>query len=221
MYKRQQLTPDGRWAVYSVGPQEGDGHAVFKQLPTGRTDSVQRAALLQPTYDGKQVVFAIKPQTAAVRQAKRLKKKREEMPKDSLGIYDLATGSRWKSPNMLSFKLPEKAGGVLAYLTDPGPQKPAPRDSAAARKKPAKAPKKFSEENGYRLTLRNLSDGKEQTFAYATEYALAKNGSRLAYVSTGDDSTDRLPGVYVVEVPTGRRTKIYEAKGKQLSLIHI
>lgn len=211
----RQLTPDGRWAVYSVGPQEGDGHAVFRQLPMGRTDSVQRAALLQTAYDGRHVAFAIRPQTGAVRQAKRLKKKKEEMPRDSLGIYDLATGTLWKTPGVLNFKMPEKAGGVVAYQTDPAP---APKDTTAARKKAPKPPRKFSEENGYPLVLRHLTDGTERTFAYATEYALAKNGSRLAYVSTGNDSTDRLPGVYVVDVPTGRRTKIYEAKGKQKRL---
>ena len=38
------LTPDGRHAIYLFTPQEGDATLVFRDLKSGRRDSVTRAA---------------------------------------------------------------------------------------------------------------------------------------------------------------------------------
>jgi hypothetical protein len=67
------------------------------------------------TEDGRYIALKIKPLYADVRQAKIKKKKTEEFPKDSLGIYDLNSMSLEKIPGVLSFKIPENSSNWLAY----------------------------------------------------------------------------------------------------------
>ncbi|NJO01427.1 MAG: hypothetical protein HC880_06810, partial [Bacteroidia bacterium] len=43
----------------------------------------------------------------------------ENLPKDTLAIYALLGDSLLKIPNILSFKVPEKEGSVVAYLLAP------------------------------------------------------------------------------------------------------
>ena len=87
--------------------------------------------------DDKFVVFKIKPTYKQTRDAKIAKKKPDEMPKDSLGIYDIEQNKLEKIARVKSYKMPEKAGGWLAYLME----KPLPEtkdskelDSAATKK---------------------------------------------------------------------------------------
>ena len=109
------LSNDGKFVVYAINPQEGDGTLYFTDLITQKKDSSQRGYGAVISQDNKYAFFKIKPEYRAVRQAKIKKKKPEEMPKDSLGIKLLGTDSLVKIPGVKSFKVPEKAGGWLAY----------------------------------------------------------------------------------------------------------
>jgi dipeptidyl aminopeptidase/acylaminoacyl peptidase len=238
----RQLSPDGRWAGYVLNPQEGDGRLVLQSLTTPKLDSVPRGYDLRMSADNQYAVFKIKPQFAVSKEARRAKKKRDELPKDSLGLYALATGTLTKVPNALTYRIPEKAGAFVAYQLDPGvvkvgaarqdstkkvpdPRKPVPTKDAAtaapdtvrptrSATTKSKTPRRENDDNGYRLVVKNLKTGAERTFAYVTEYEFSKNGNRLAFATTGNDSTMKLPGVYVYEPERGTLTKVYEAKGK-------
>jgi len=74
----------------TINPQDGDGKAIFYHLKTNAQDSVKRTAEIGITFDSKQVVFKIKPQQKVVKELRRQKKKKEDLPKDSLGIYSIA-----------------------------------------------------------------------------------------------------------------------------------
>jgi dipeptidyl aminopeptidase/acylaminoacyl peptidase len=62
--------------------------------------------------------------------------------------------------------------------------------------------------------VKNLQNGAERLFAYVTDFAFSPDGKRLAFITTGNDSTMKLPGVYVYEPESGALQKVYEAKGK-------
>jgi hypothetical protein len=109
------LSNDGKFVVYAINPQEGDGTLFFTNLITQRKDSSQRGYGAVISEDNKYAFFKIKPLYQSVRQAKIKKKKPDEMPKDSLGIRLLGTDSLIKISGVKSFKAPEKAGGWLAY----------------------------------------------------------------------------------------------------------
>ena len=141
---------------------------------------------------------------------RRQKKKKEELPTDSLGIYSFVSRKTEKIPEVKSYKIPEKAGDWLAYqLEAPKPPKP---DTTKKAIKPAKV-KKNTDDNGYTLVLRNLTSKQEIPFGYVKDYTFAKFGQGLLFHSTGNDSTLK-PGVYWYDLQSNKLNTLYEGKSK-------
>lgn len=111
----RSISNNGQWVVYSVTPQQGDGELVVqsvdgnykKVIPRGYRDSI--------TEDSRYVVFKIKPPYQQTRQARIKKRRPDELPKDSLGILELGTDSFFKKARVKDYRVPEEAGGWVAY----------------------------------------------------------------------------------------------------------
>src|SRR5437016_1136278 len=204
----QKLSPDGNFLAYGLFPQEGDGEVIVRNLKSGaewreaagarpepprpnQTALVEEEPPQLPTIavhftpDHRFVIFSIFPTKAEVDKAKKAKKKPEEMPKGGLVIMDLASGAVTRTPQVKSFRVPEKAGTVVAYLRAEKPGAAGGKDvakeaqpsneagvaeAAAETKKPEK-----KKEYGSELVLRNPVSGKEHTFADVLEYVLSKD----------------------------------------------
>lgn len=206
----KSLTPDGQHTVMLINPQDGDGRAFFQNLKTGTRDSVARVEMVSLSWDSRIAAFKIKPQQKLVKELRRQKKKKEEMPRDTLGIYAFATRAVEKIPDVRSYRMPEKNGSWLAYQPEP------PRDEkgkAAAPTTGKKKVKKYSDDNGYRLILRNLDTRKEVVFEYVKEYAFARFGQGLMFVSTGNDSTTKA-GVYWYDPNRGALQSLFIGRPK-------
>jgi len=201
------VSNNGQWFGYALNPQEGDGKVVFQHFVTNQTDSVARGGELRFSNDSEFAIFKIKPQLNATKAAKRAKKKKDEMPKDSLGIYALSTKKLSKFPAIQSFKLPEKGSEWVAFLGESPKAKP-----DTTKKAPVKRSKRESDENGYRLVARILKTNTERAFSFVTDYEVAKNGKRLAFSTTGSDSTKA--GVYVFEPASNQLQQVYEGHTK-------
>jgi dipeptidyl aminopeptidase/acylaminoacyl peptidase len=111
----RKISANGLWLAYTIDAQEGDGKLIIQKTDSSYTLEIARGYQATFTEDGLYIAFKIKPLYADVRQAKIKKKKPEEFPKDSLGIYDLTLLSLEKIPGVLSFKLPENSSKWLAY----------------------------------------------------------------------------------------------------------
>ncbi len=112
------ISNDGKFVAYTIVPQEGDGVLVIQNVATKKKTEIDRGYAAVITQDNEQVVFKIKPKFKDIRDAKIKKKKVEEMPKDSLGIYYVAKDSIVKIALVKSFKTPEKGSGWVAYLAE-------------------------------------------------------------------------------------------------------
>lgn len=198
------LTPDGSFAAFTVNPQDGDGKVIFYNLKTTAQDSVKRAADIALAYDSKHAIFKIKPQQKLVKDLRRQKKKKEDLPKDSLGIYSFTTRKTEKVAEVKSFKIPEKAGGWLAYQLE------AKKDSKPA---PGKKKKANNDDNGYTLVLKKLSDGKETKFGFVKDFIFAKYGQGLLFSSTGNDSSLHA-GIYWFDLQKEQLKTLFNGKGK-------
>ncbi len=209
----KELTPDGAYAVFTINPQDGDGKVVFHSIKSGSQEAVPRAANISLTFDSKYAIFKIKPQQEVVKELRRQKKKKEDLPKDSLGIYSFATQKTEKLPNVKSFQVPEKTGGWLAYQLEPQKEeKPKGNEKSDSPSKTKKA-KKNGEENGYTLVLRKMSDGKETTFGYVKDYQFAKYGQGLLFSTAGNDSTLQA-GVYWLDLNSEALQKLHPGHAK-------
>jgi dipeptidyl aminopeptidase/acylaminoacyl peptidase len=190
------IAPDGSLAAFAINPQDGDGKVVFHHLKTGIQDSVQRATNIILTYDSRHAVFKISPKQSLLKDLRRQKKKKEDLPKDSLGIYSFSTRKTQKFADVRSFKVPEKAGGWVAYTMElKKDEKAKPDDKATDAPKKAKKVKKNSDDNGYTLVIRELDGNRQTQYGYVKDYLPAKNGAGVLFASTGNDSTLKA-GIY-------------------------
>ncbi len=214
------ISADGQWVAYTLTPvTEGDNRLCLWAAQTGQTTTFERGAEPKFSYDGHFLVFKIKPALDTLKAQRRRKVKDEDLSKDSLAVFELATGALQKFPKVRSYALPEKWSGFVAYQLEPEkPAKPK-KDSSAVQTtdslKIATAPaektgektepkKEDAKENGSRLVLRDLRSGREDTVPFVREYRFAKRGPALLLASTGRDSTF-LAGVYRFDCSTGSR----------------
>lgn len=209
----KELTPDGSHAAFTINPQDGDGKVVFHNIKSGAMVAVSRAANISLTFDSKYAVFKIKPQQDSVKELRRQKKKKEDLPKDSLGIYSFTTHQTEKLPNVKSYQIPEKKGGWLAYQKEARKEEKAKGAEKSEPASKSKKIKKNNEENGYTLVLRKIENGKETSFGFVKDYRFAKYGQGLLFSTTGNDSTLQA-GVYWYDLEKEELNNLHSGHSK-------
>ncbi|MDB5234819.1 MAG: peptidase, partial [Hymenobacter sp.] len=214
----QKISQNGKYVLYQVKPQQGDGTLYIKTAGNRTLRQISRGDSALFSADSRFVVFPIKPPYQLVRQARIKKKKPDDMPKDSLGVYALETGKLTKYPNVKSFQLAEKAS-VVAFLGT----KPLVKDNKP--KAPADTLKKLTDglldanRAGAPLTVLNLPTGSAREFASVTDYQVSKTGNRTAFaVLAPKNSKDVKSGLFVVEVASGNVKKLSSGKGTYKNL---
>lgn len=123
-----QISDDGKWVVYMINPQEGDGEMIIQSTDGNYKKAVARGYSSVITNDSRFVIFKVRPLFKDTRDARIKKKRPDELPKDSLAIVELGKDSVWKVARVKTFKTPEKGNGWVAYHMDkslPEPPKPA------------------------------------------------------------------------------------------------
>ena len=238
----QQVSRDGKFVAYAYVPQDGDGDIVVRNVATGvdwraprgyrppvppPDESTPNAAeliaeqarLLRPVFtaDSRFLVFGTEPTKAEVNKAKKEKRKPEEMPKNGLSIMDLANGTVTHVEKIKTFRVPEDAGGFIAYLSEPTPeQKPAepnPQPSPAPR--PGRSSKK--KEYGSELVLRNTSTGVERKFNDVLDFTISKDAKTLVFATSSRQ--EETNGVYAIATGSdGPPTTLLAGKGKYQKL---
>jgi dipeptidyl aminopeptidase/acylaminoacyl peptidase len=209
--EKSKISNDGRWVVYVERPTEGDHDLKIYDTQAGKTYLVPRGEQATFSADSRFAAFVIKPQRDSILKLRRKKTKKEDLTKDSLGIYDLERLQLTKIPAVKSFRMPEKWNGWLVYHLEP--MKTSPKDTAAAKLK------KENEDNGSRLTLFNLQNRTSQSIGYVKSYNLAEESPKIAWHTTGDNKA-QTPGVYVFDGLSSKSQSIWSRKGmvKQLTL---
>lgn len=149
-----QISPDGRWVLYSETPQDGDAHLVIINLATkkearfplgysGEGTQAQRQAKAAFTADSAHVVYLISPSQEEAKKLKKEKNKKDKKSKLKLGIINLASGQITTIENVKSFKLPEENGQWLAYQKEKEEEEtPAEKSKEEKEKKKAEVEKK-------------------------------------------------------------------------------
>jgi acetyl esterase/lipase len=215
-----QLSRDGRWLVYALAPQDGDGELVALDLKANKEFRAARGKQPVTTVDGKFVVFTIAPLKADVDKAKKDKKKPEEQPKSGLGIMNLATGEVTTVDRVKNFKVPEESGAAIAYLMEPPLKSPDEKKADEKKEEGKKAPEVKKEEPkkeekkkepGTDLVTRDLGTGKEGRISEVVEYAWPKNGAWLAYgISSKAPEND---GAFARETASGKTMTLLKGLG--------
>lgn len=232
LWKRIQndvVSRDGHWLAYRLTPGDGDAALLVRELSGQRSATIDRGGPPTLTADGRWLVARIAPMDAAVKQAKKEKKKPADQPKDSLIVLDLSSldpGSAFRAERVKSFKVPEDGSTWIAYLLEKAPDAKKPADAKpdeAAAEKPAgekpdsaKAEKKKPRTpDGATLVVRDLASGNERRFEHVVDYAFDKAGTVLYYTASGEDGA--ADGVFRVG-PSGAASSVATGEGRYLQM---
>ncbi len=112
------ITDNGRWVSYYCNREENDGSVNVIDLKTNSTTSIPRGARAKFTPQGKHLTFTIRPTHAQQKEAKQKKLKGDKLPKDTLGILELATGNLVKFPPLKGVEIPREGGSFIAFKVE-------------------------------------------------------------------------------------------------------
>ncbi len=182
-----QITEDGKFALYQVNAQEGDGYIVSLNLANLEKRTIERGGTSRITPDGKFAAFSIKPLFQQTKEARIKKSKPDQMPKDTLAVYNFLTKDLKTFPYLKGYKMGRWGNKYLAFQATP------PADTAKSKK-----PVKKDKDEGTELFVYHLSSGNIDTLKYVAEYDFSRGGDTLFYVSR-PNSKDSLhkPGLFM------------------------
>jgi len=111
------ISNDGKWAVFTITPQEGDATLVIQATDNTWKKEIPRGYGATITEDNRFVICKIKPPFASIREARIKKKTADQMPKDSLAIVEPGKDKIVRIAGIKSYKTPEKGNSPwMAYL---------------------------------------------------------------------------------------------------------
>ncbi len=183
--ENQLVSPNGKYVSFEINPHRGDGYLYIYNVDSGKTDSIPRGKGAQFSMKSDYIAFRILPGFDTLRNCELNKVDKKKWPKDSLGIYLLASDSLIKIPLLKSFSVGEEHN-LLSYILDENVIKNDKNTSKKSKKKCFLAKKKKKEPNiksdGKVLTVLDPISGKKEQFKNVVDYALAKSGTDLCLV---------------------------------------
>ncbi len=230
------ISDNGKYVSYEINPQKGDGWLYLQKPEVNRHDSLFRGqgAVFSSTSD--LLAFRIVQPEDTLHKLKLAKKKKDELPKDSLGIWLLDKDTIIRFAGLKSFQLPKEGGAWIAWLYEKPKEKEKaqekPENSDSIKKltpdtlsvKPKEVPEKpkdkdkkkkkgaFADIEIANLTILNPIVNQKFESENVTETAFAKNGSLLTFITLKKDSIDSV-AVNIFDTRNLKMQKIFEKPG--------
>ena len=212
------ISDDGTLVAFTTEPWTGDPFIALYDNNAILKASFSCATGISITPDSRFLIFTIKTPLTKEKELKLKKTKKEDMPLNMLGIFDITKGVTDTIRRLKSYKKPSKWAGWIAWQTEPVKEKPAaPKDSSEAGKVNGKKPKTESSDNGYTLFIRNLVTGNTDSVRFVTDFLFAEEAEMIMYATTGDDK-DLEPGVVLFDLKKGVKSALYTGKAKYRQL---
>ena len=208
------ISKSGKFVLFQVVPQEGDNQLFLKTKENKELIQIPRGYNGKLTDTENHLLSLVKAPFAVTREAKIKKKKAEELPKDSLAIYNLTTSSLVKFAQVKSYKIADQNNNFVSFLFD----KEINEKSEAKTANDATSAKKSSDKKKKTvatLALYDLNSGDSVQFSSVDQYEWNKNGSKIVFSKKTDskDSLSKESGVYLYEIATKKLKKISNGKG--------
>ncbi len=203
---KPEISKSGNLILYSITPQEGDATAILKNANNQNLIQIPRGADLKLTKDEKHLVSLIKAPFHEVRQAKIKKKKPDEMPKDSLLVFNITKNQTNKFGQVKSYKIARNGNDFVAFLHEtklPSTSDSSKTKSGSKKDKPTPT-----------LTVLNLNTADTSNILKADSYDWSDDGKFLVYSIKGPEK-DSLneSGLFIMDLANKSKKKISSGKG--------
>jgi len=208
------ISKSGKFILFQVVPQEGDNQLFLKTKENKEIIQIPRGYNGKLTDTENHLLSLVKAPFALTREAKIKKKKAEDLPKDSLAIYNVTTSSLVKFAQVKSYKIADQNNNFVSFLFDKEinekSETKTATDAPSAKKSSDKKKKTVAT-----LALYDLNSGDSVQFSSVDQYEWNKNGSKIVFSKKTDskDSLSKESGVYLYEIATKKLKKISNGKG--------
>lgn len=193
--EKQAFRGDGSLLLYNVNDK------LLKEWPRG-----YQAAF---AYNNAFLAYKVKPYADTLRKQKLLKKKEDQLPKDSLKIYVFRNDTTLSYGPIKSYKMPEQ-GQTIALLYDKETQSnKSGKDTTKSLSKPKKGKKK---NNGNRLQIVNPVTRASKEFMQVTDYEFSTKNDICILARSLSDSIDSC-SVAIYGGITGTTTEVFKEPG--------
>jgi dipeptidyl aminopeptidase/acylaminoacyl peptidase len=198
------ISNDGTRIAFEQNLQKGDGMLIVK---SGKSDydTIPRGSKAAFGPEINFMVFSVKPPEDSIRKAKLDKVKKEDMPKDSLGIWVFERNEMRKFPKLKSFKIPKENARWIAFTVEP---EPAPKDTTENNSK-----KKKEKQEGDDLVLFEVETGDTLMFRNVSDWTYAQKGESIFFSHEMKDSTGIVSSLYVFKTSNGDVSEIFSDEG--------
>jgi len=191
------ISDDGSRIAYELNPLKGDGNLLLKANESKETDTIKRGYEARFSSGSDFIVYKIKQPQDTIRSAKKKKLKKEQMPKDSLGVFVFLNKKKYTFPDIKQYSLPKENAMWVSFLTEmkkAKEKKAEEKEKAEGEKEEkVKANVKAKEnekdkEIKSRLTLLNPTNGDTLSFVNITDVFYAPLGSNIYFIRQSNDT---------------------------------
>ncbi len=217
---KPMVSNDGKLVAYELNQQKGDGKLIVKTLDSKKADTLARGFDARFSPESDFVVYKIKQPIDSIRSAKKRKLKKEQMPKDSLGVLVVKRHKIYTFPNLKQFALPKENAKWVAFLTDmknPGKK----QESSTEKKAESEKNKKGNDQsNGEKsqLVLFHVASGDTVCFQQVTEFYYARLGHSITFIRQTKDSLDHTE-VIVFDTEKRKTDVIFKQAGTARKIV--
>lgn len=177
----EKISSDGKWIIYSLATEEGDEETILYNTVTNSDRKFSRLKDVMMSDDGKLVTALAGPSKSLLKELRRKKTKKEDLPGDSLFIYLPESMKEYRLPKVTDIKKSKYYSQIVTFKTEtPDYKKDSIAQSADFRKQ--------NKENGNHLVIFNTPTLTFDTIRYVKEYTLAEKSPVLYLYTSGNDS---------------------------------
>ncbi len=200
------VSNNGDLVAFELNPQKGNGNLIVKSTDLKKADTLSRGFDARFSPESDFIVYKIKQPDDSIRSAKKKKLKKEQMPKDSLGILVFKHHKVYAFPNLKQFSIPKENARWVAYLTDM--KKPEKKKQKEEEKKENDDSKEIKSQ----LVLFQAASGDTVCFQNVTEYYYAPLGHSITFIRQTKDSLNHTE-VMVFDTDKGKTSIIFKQAG--------
>lgn len=165
--EQRLISGDGNIVMYEAKAQKGDGILVVYNALRRQYDTIPNGYSAQIAANSEFAVFKLRMPEDSLRKLKLAKTKKENMPKEAIGIFTFANRQFQRIDSVKSHQLPDENSNWLTYLRE-GPKK--------------------NKKATYRLVIWDPISDYKLSMEQADTFAIANKGTAIAFL-TAPDST--------------------------------
>ncbi len=189
--KSEKISNNGKYISYEIKPHKGDGFLYIYDVESDKLDSIPRGTKAQFSGNSNYLAFTITPGYDTLRNCELEKVDKKKWPKDSMGIYLLASDSLIKFDRISSFDVNDESDW-MAFMSEDNKLKMASAEKKKRRRWCKKKREPEYTSNGNLLTIYNPASGERMEFKDVKKYELSKNAKYVAYTTHQKQKEDSI-----------------------------